>query len=342
MESKEKLDAEPRKTRIGAQLRAEGEVVLQLLFFSILGNYSRLGLVRLTDYRGSYVQGPTVLWANLAACFLMGAAQALKPRDVFTPLFFTAVTTGYCGSVSSFSSFLVEVFEHATNTAADSGSHSFPNRAYGIMEFLSVLFVQLMVSMCSHLFGLCLAREFSGSLETSGSWEASRNARRVRKVLKLAENIARILAVPVLIVQIVLAAVYTNGSRYWTFAAVFSFPGTLLRYVLAKYLNPRVKHFPLGTFAANVFGTVLLAIFTLLSRGKLPDGSRIIKSTTTNDVVVALGNGFCGCLTTISTFINEGHVLPLKKTLIYYFTSIAVSFCLIVVTLGSYAWTRGI
>ncbi|CUS24575.1 LAQU0S17e02036g1_1 [Lachancea quebecensis] len=342
MESKEKLDAEPHKTRIGVGFRVEGETALQLLFFSILGNYSRLGLVRLTDYEGSYLQGPTVLWANLAACFMMGAAQALKPQGVFTPLFFTAVTTGYCGSVSSFSSFMVEMFEHATNTSANSGSHSFPNRAYGIMEFLSVLLVQLMVSMCSHIFGLCLVREFSGSLETAGGREMPNNARKIRKVLKLAENVARILAVPVLIVQIVLAAVYNNNSRYWTFAAVFSFPGTLLRYVLAKYLNPQVQHFPLGTFAANVFGTVLLAVFTLLARGKAADGSRLIKSTTTNDVLVALGNGFCGCLTTISTLVNEGHTLPLRKTLLYYFASIAVSFCLIVVILGSYAWTRGI
>ncbi|CAI4903702.1 BPG_G0053420.mRNA.1.CDS.1 [Saccharomyces cerevisiae] len=74
---------------------------------------------------------------------------------------FLGVTTGYCGALSSFSSMLLEMFEHSTNlTNGNIANHTkLPNRAYGIMEFLSVLLVHLMVSMGSLIFGRQLGKE---------------------------------------------------------------------------------------------------------------------------------------------------------------------------------------
>ncbi|SCU78759.1 LANO_0A03906g1_1 [Lachancea nothofagi CBS 11611] len=322
-------------------LKAELELAVAFIFFSILGNYSRLGLTKLTDYSGSYVQSPTVLWANLAACFIMGLMQTMFHYKVFNPLMFTAITTGYCGALSSYSSLIVEIFIHAANQTS-STAHAFPNRAYGIMEFLAVLLVQILVSMCSHIFGLYVAKEFATYFENFETKELSLAARRTHRIFTIIGKVVLVISLPVLIIQIVLAAVYNNSSRYWTLSAIFAFPGTMLRYILSKQLNSKIKHFPLGTFTANVLGTLLLAIFTLLTRGKRQDGSAIIQSSTTDAVVIALGNGFCGCLTTVSTFINECHRLPLRNTMIYYFFSIFVSFSLVVVTLGSYAWTRGL
>lgn len=48
-----------------------------------------------------------------------------------------------------------------------------------------------------------------------------------------------------------------------TFAIVFGPPGTILRFYLAR-LNPLRTSFPLGTFAANMLGTALEAVFALL------------------------------------------------------------------------------
>ncbi|CAI6827354.1 BPK_HP2_G0050660.mRNA.1.CDS.1 [Saccharomyces cerevisiae] len=61
----------------------------------------------------------------------------------------------------SFSSMLLEMFEHSTNlTNGNIANHTkLPNRAYGIMEFLSVLLVHLMVSMGSLIFGRQLGKE---------------------------------------------------------------------------------------------------------------------------------------------------------------------------------------
>ncbi|SCU80445.1 LADA_0B07492g1_1 [Lachancea dasiensis] len=324
------------------KIKAELELSLAFVFASILGNYSRLALTTLTDYPGAYVEGPTILWSNIAACFIMGLMQIIYRYKVISPLLFTAITTGYCGSLSSFSSLMVELFEHSADQL-QSNVESYPNNGYAIMEFLAVLFVQLLACMCSHIFGLFVAKELALSFKDFESKELSLPARRVRHGFDIIEKIVMALALPVLVVQIVLAGVYGNFSRYWTLSAIFAFPGTQLRYGLSKWLNPTLKYFPLGTFAANVFGSLVLAILTLVSRGKSQDGSYIVApGSTAQTVVIALGNGFCGCLTTISTFINECHRLSLSRVVIYYFCSIFFSFCLVVVTLGSYAWTRGI
>jgi CrcB protein len=39
-----------------------------------------------------------------------------------------------------------------------------------------------------------------------------------------------------------------------TAALLFSFPGTLTRYLLSIHLNPLIKTMPLGTFIANIIG----------------------------------------------------------------------------------------
>ena len=321
---------------------SELKLWILLVYFSILGNYARIGLIVITTYEGSYVRGPTVLWSNLASCFMMGIMQALNRYDYTTPLLSVALTTGFCGSLSSFSSLIMELFEHASRQGISPKISPFPNRAYGVMEFLSVLFVQLMVSMCSHLFGLFLTTSVIEGFEHPEGTEALDVKVRARKISGGFEKLAFMLAIPLLIVQVVLAAVFSNSSRRWTLSASFAFPGTALRYILSKTLNSKVKNFPLGTFAANVLGTLLLSIFTIFSRGRASSGVPLIESATSVTVLEALQSGFCGCLSTISTFINEGHVLPIKKMLIYYFSSISVSFALVIITLGSYAWTRGI
>jgi fluoride ion exporter CrcB/FEX len=81
-----------------------------------------------------------------------------------------------------------------------------------------------------------------------------------------------------------------------TAALIFSFPGTLTRYLLSTALNPRLKALPLGTLVANISGTALLAAFRVLqSTPSLPSRNRC-------DILQGLVDGYCGCLTTVSTF----------------------------------------
>ncbi|KAJ6520352.1 CrcB-like protein-domain-containing protein [Mycena sanguinolenta] len=85
-----------------------------------------------------------------------------------------------------------------------------------------------------------------------------------------------------------------------TAALLFSFPGTLTRYLLSTQLNTVIPSFPLGTFTANSFGTALLGTFHVLQTT-----ANHPLSTASCTLIQGLADGFCGCLTTVSTFAAE-------------------------------------
>ena len=118
-----------------------------------------------------------------------------------------------------------------------------------------------------------------------------------------------------------------------TAALLFSFPGTLTRYVLSILLNSRLKLLPIGTLVANELGTSLLAMFHALQ------GLRHPVSPGACSILQGLDDGYCGCLTTVSTFAAELRVGGTKKGLLYGTISIVVGQVLMVLILGSAVWT---
>ena len=121
-----------------------------------------------------------------------------------------------------------------------------------------------------------------------------------------------------------------------TAALLFSFPGTLTRYVLSILLNARFKVLPVGTLVANEFGTSLLAMFHALQ------GLRPPVSPGACSILQGLDDGYCGCLTTVSTFVSEMRVLGSRKGLLYGTISIVLGQVLVVLVLGSAVWTGSV
>lgn len=107
---------------------------------------------------------------------------------------------------------------------------------------------------------------------------------------------------------------------------LFSFPGTLSRYLLAIYMNTVMKKIPLGTMTANILGTGLLGVFHVL-QNKHSHVSPHACST-----LQGLIDGFCGTFTTVSTFAVELSVMKGSRyAWIYGGTSIVISQLLLVV-----------
>lgn len=121
-----------------------------------------------------------------------------------------------------------------------------------------------------------------------------------------------------------------------TAAMLFSFPGTLTRYVLAVKLTPLLTLFPLGTFVANAGGTALLGAFHILQR--LPRQP----SQNACAILEGLIDGYCGCLTTVSTFAVEVGALKTRRAWLYVILSWAVSQLLLLVVVGSSWWGGGV
>ncbi|MDY2588381.1 fluoride efflux transporter CrcB [Winogradskyella aquimaris] len=75
--------------------------------------------------------------------------------------------------------------------------------------------------------------------------------------------------------------------------------GSILRFLLGKWLNSTTDGIPYGTFAANILGSLLIGIIL---------GFAAKNDSLTQNQTLLLATGFCGGFTTFSTFAYENHV----------------------------------
>jgi fluoride ion exporter CrcB/FEX len=137
------------------------------------------------------------------------------------------------------------------------------------------------------------------------------------------------------------AALLCGLYRPWrakvTFALVFGPAGSILRYLLSRLLNPSRPNFPLGTFSANVLATAVLSLVFLLERT-----SPTRRPHNACAALEGIADGFCGSLSTVSTFVVELRSLDRPCAWRYLVTSVLVAFSFVVLIFGTYKWARGI
>lgn len=75
--------------------------------------------------------------------------------------------------------------------------------------------------------------------------------------------------------------------------------GSVLRFIIGKYLNNPANGIPYGTFAANILGSLLIGIIL---------GLALKNNTLSQNQILFLATGFCGGFTTFSTFAYENHI----------------------------------
>jgi fluoride ion exporter CrcB/FEX len=87
----------------------------------------------------------------------------------------------------------------------------------------------------------------------------------------------------------------------------------LLRFYVSLFLNARLPAFPLGTFLVNIFGTIIKGMcFNLqhavgvvaVSNSSATEMSVAVGRLTGCQVLKGVMDGFCGCTTTVSTWVT--------------------------------------
>jgi CrcB protein len=75
--------------------------------------------------------------------------------------------------------------------------------------------------------------------------------------------------------------------------------GSVLRFIIGKYLNDSSNGIPYGTFAANILGSLFIGIIL---------GLAAKNNSLSENQILFLATGFCGGFTTFSTFAYENHL----------------------------------
>ncbi|KAI0143512.1 CrcB-like protein-domain-containing protein [Xylariaceae sp. FL1272] len=349
-----------------------------LILFSILGSLARLGLQALTFYPGAPVTLSSV-WPNFAGCLIMGFL--VEDRKLFrfewgTPKYdqhpkkatkdeeagsssdhiaqdlatakkahlatkktiplYIGLATGFCGSLTSFSSFIRDIFLALSNDLpVPSGSASTPrNGGYSFLALLAVMIATISLSFSGFYIGIHLAVGLEPVTPSLPYWWTRKVLDRLAVVLGWGSWIGAI------ILSIVPPDRFANhdAAEVWrgtaTFALVFAPLGCLLRFYVSAHLNGRVPSFPLGTFAVNMLGTAVLGLAWDLAH--VPEGGVI-----GCQVFQGIEDGFCGCLTTVSTWITELAVLRRRKSYIYGGVSVIGGLALMVAIMGGLRWSQG-
>ncbi|CAL1716250.1 unnamed protein product [Somion occarium] len=297
-------------------------VLALLMPASIFGVLARLGIQALVGYDGRSIF--PLAWVQVVGCVIMGVGVEIKdPLGQFYGPLYTALTTGFCGSLTTFSGWQLDVFQSWLNV--DQGRRDWLR---DVIDGLTKSLFTLALSLAAVMFG---------------SHCASILRRRILPPIRVAPP-RRIVRYSVSILGVLIyAAAYPAYFRLpakfrhqATAALLFSFPGTLTRYLLSIYLNPALSLFPLGTFAANMFGTAMIGVFQVLQ------GLRNPLSPNACAVMQGLEDGYCGCLTTVSTFAVEVMTLEEEKNWFYVVLSWVTAQLLLLVILGPSYWAADV
>lgn len=262
---------------------------------------------------------------------------------------YIGLATGFCGSFTSFSSFIRDAFLALSNALPVPVSHTSSgtipssdlprNGGYSFMAVLAVIIVTVAVCLGALQTGAHLAialepyipsipyifaRKFVDRTIVFVAWMSWLGA--IAMAIWPPDRPGGPVGYP------------SWAQERWRgdalFALVFAPLGCLLRFYASLHLNGKLKSFPLGTFAVNILGTALEGMFYDLQH--VPLGGRV-----GCQVLQGAMDGFCGCLTTVSTWVSELKALRLRHAYIYGTASVGFGLALMVVIMGSLQWTHG-
>lgn len=361
--------------------------VSHLIFFSIFGTLARLGVQWIAFYPGTPVVTP-VIWANVGGSFLMGflaedrqmfrdeweprrrpqtekkhegedlvagegvaAAERAKVKKTI-PLY-VGLATGFCGSFTSFSSFMRDVFLALSNDLPAPVNHPSTgtitttatvsrNGGYSLAAILAIILATLALSLGSLIVGAHAAL----ALNPITPRIPSRFTRRILDPAMVLLGFGCWLgALFLAIFPPDRTSSSSSAAETWRGVAVFPIlfapAGCLLRFYASNKLNALVPSFPLGTFAANMFGVAIEAMCYDIQHVGVGVNGMVGGGLVGCQVLQGVQDGFCGCLTTVSTWVAEIRGLRRRSAYAYALASLACGFALVVVIMGSVRWSVG-
>lgn len=287
---------------------------------------------------------------------ILAAARKEHSTEKKTIPVFIGLTVGFCGCLTSFSSFMRDTFFALSNHLHTSAytdnmivmdTDTPRNDGNSVMAVLAVLTVEIGLCLLAPQFGAHIAI----ALEPMMSKIPRLNIRRIT------DPIVVLIAWGSWVGAVVMviwppdrpSGPAADGRTVWAqedwrgnvlFALALAPLGCLLRFHAALKFNGLISHFPVGTFIVNIAGTIVLGACWDLQRAPLTNGA-IGGGRLGCQVLQGVQDGFCGCLTTVSTWVVELKGLQRKHAYFYGAMSVAVGVSSLVVIMGTLVWGPG-
>ena len=268
-----------------------------------------------------------------------------------TPPIYIGLTTGLCGSMTSFSSFMRDIFLALSDDLPDPSSsttttHHHTSPGQNVMSTLAIIILTLSLSLSALQSGTHLGNFLQRYITTCTT---NPLPRRFFPLLlpSLLDPVILLLSItsyPTILVLVLTHAPYQTHTST-LYALIFSPPACLARFYLSKRLNPVFPTFPIGTFTVNLLGTMALGAAWDLQHTR--DGPVACQ------VLQGFQDGFCGCLTTVSTWAVEmkglsgekgkgkGKGTGRGKAYAYAAASVLVGLLALVAVMGGVKWSVG-
>jgi fluoride ion exporter CrcB/FEX len=263
------------------------------------------------------------------------ASKELLAHKKTLPLYI-GLSVGFCGSFTSYSSFMRDAFLALSNDLIlkNPGS-SARNDGWSICAVLAVFVLEIGLSLIALSAGAHCAEASMPLL----SRIPKMNSTWILNPLGIILGFGCWLGA-------VFIAIWPPHNKWrvdCVFALVFAPLGCMLRFLLAIKLNSRIARFPLGTFFANIFGSAVLAMAYDLQHVPLASAGGLVGGGVVGcQVLQGIMDGFCGCLTTVSTWAAELKGLRKRHAYEYGTASVVMGFSLMIVVIGSVHWTVGL
>ena len=240
---------------------------------------------------------------------------------------YQSIATGLCGSITTFSSWNSEAIQVLLQIDQDR-----PDNVTRIIGWITTLILGVGMPAGALLFG----RHLSLLSPWSDHWQEGGNAvENHSKFFIMLEGISFFL-LWVLLTCLIVALPYHFSRLDLMFSIIFASFGTYVRWHLAP-LNSLFKNFKLGTFIVNVGGAWILGAMFIAKRHY---SNQLGASHLVVQVLSGVATGFCGCLTTVSTFAVELTSLSLAWSYVYAVSSILSAQFGLIIVVGVYEWTR--
>jgi CrcB protein len=272
-------------------------------------------------------------------------AVAQHSRVKKTIPLYIGLAVGFCGSFTSFSSFMRDAFLSLSNNLPTPQNHPYPDGfsipsststihrdgGYSFLALLAIILLTLSLSLSALKIGAHIAIVFD-------PWTPTISFTFLRKFL---DRIIVFLGFGCWLGAVFLSIWSPNTA--WRgdalFAVVFAPIGCLSRFYISLWLNGVSPSFPLGTFVVNIFGTAVEAMSFNLQHVRFADavgGGRV-----PCQILQGVMDGYCGALTTVSTFVAELQGLRRAHSYVYGSASVVGGLVMVVAVMGGVRWGVG-